>query len=107
MIRNLFGKGLFKTIGIVGGLALIVYVGLKYPAVLSKTGDMNLWIVRNSTKLIPGEWGGVVENFFRFGMGADKLLLMAEAAGLIKIALYPFAMLCRTLFGKRNGSVKV
>jgi hypothetical protein len=99
IIRRLLGRGFFKTVGVVGGIALIVYVGYYYPPYLTKVGDANLWLISAATKLVPGTWGGIVENGLRFGFAADRAMLLVEAAALVKLALWPVTLICRQICG--------
>jgi hypothetical protein len=102
MIRKLFGKGLFKATAFICGIALLVYIGLEYPPVLTRLGNFNLGLISVGSAILPGKWGGVVENTLRFGFGADKALLVTEAVFLVKLPLWPIATLCRKIFGQRQ-----
>ena len=93
LMANWVARGLFKGAALVGAFILIIALWVWDASLLTTAADENLRLVKMVTRLLPFDWASRVESALRM-FGADRALLLTEAAALAKLIMlgvaYPF-----------------
>jgi hypothetical protein len=100
-IASIIHIGAFKTAALLGGFVLILALWYWDASLLTAIADENLRVLKAATKLLPLDWASKVEIALRI-FGADRALLLIEAAAAIKLMMLSVALPFRVL---RRGGV--
>lgn len=68
------------------GLVLIGFTWFFAPGILVHLMDANLWLIKEVCYLLP--FGTSIESALRFGLAADKMLLVLEAGFVVRLAFF-------------------
>jgi len=84
------GRGLFKTVALVGAFVLIVLAWLWDASLLTAAADENLRLIKAVTQFLPPDWASKVESALRI-FGADRALLLVEGIAVAKLLMLAVA----------------
>jgi len=75
------------VVGIIS-VALVVVTWYQEPSIIVALLDFNLKVVKAGCALLPAQYGAMAESALRGALAADKALLFAEGALLVRVLLW-------------------